>query len=157
VAFAVLAVIAGALLAAAEFTTVYEVVVGELEIVRTKKSGADQHSYALLILAAVTVPLALGGPSGLARSPAHETQRLCKHRRPRRRIRLAGAGQALRALEGLERVAGGRREAPVDLDRGIAGGQMLLQPDHLIAGRALGERGPGFLDTRNVKVRGYHD
>lgn len=70
--------------------------------------------------------------------PAHETQRLCEYRRPRRRIRLAGAGQALRALEGLERVAGGRREAPVDLDRGIAG-------------RALGERRPGFLDTGNVK------
>jgi hypothetical protein len=69
VAFAVLAVIAGALLAAAEFTTVYKVVVGELEIVRTKKSGADQHSYALLILAGATVPLALGALRG-ARRPA---------------------------------------------------------------------------------------
>ena len=67
VVFAGLAVIAGALLAAAEFSTIYEVVVGELEIVRSKKSGADQHSYALLILAAATVPLALGALRGARR------------------------------------------------------------------------------------------
>ena len=59
VLFAVIAVFGGALLAAAELSTVYEVVVGALEIVRVKQSGSDQHFYALLILAAATVPLAL--------------------------------------------------------------------------------------------------
>jgi hypothetical protein len=62
--FAGLAVLGAVLLAAAEFSPVYHVVVGSLEIVRRSVQGADNHSYALLIIAALALPMALGALRG---------------------------------------------------------------------------------------------
>jgi hypothetical protein len=62
--FAGCALLGAALLVAAEFSPVYEVVVGTLEIVRRSVDGADNHSYALLVIAAVALPMALGALRG---------------------------------------------------------------------------------------------
>ena len=66
-----LAVVAVALLAIAEFTTVLEVTVGSLEVVKRSATAGENHGYALLVVALVALPLtllALGGarPSALA-------------------------------------------------------------------------------------------
>ena len=101
--FAVLALTGGALLAAAEFSTTYEVVVGTLDIVRTKKSGSDQHSYALLILAAATLPLALGALRGARKpvGPLPESQDFEDARaRPADGLSLEIAGGGLLVLAG---------------------------------------------------------
>jgi hypothetical protein len=58
--FAGLALVGAALLAIAEFTTLYDVVVGSLDIVRRSAKAGDEHSYALVILAGAAVPMALG-------------------------------------------------------------------------------------------------
>ena len=64
-----LALVAVALLVIAEFTTVFEVTVGSLEVVRRSATAGDNHGYALLVVALVAAamtPLALRG----ARAPA---------------------------------------------------------------------------------------
>jgi hypothetical protein len=64
-----LALAAVALLVIAEFTTVFEVTVGSLEVVRRSATAGDNHGYALLVVALVAAamtPLALRG----ARAPA---------------------------------------------------------------------------------------
>lgn len=62
--FAGLAALGAALLVGAEFSPVYRVVVGTLEIERRSVQGADNHSYALLIVAALALPMALGALRG---------------------------------------------------------------------------------------------
>jgi hypothetical protein len=62
--FAGLAVLGAALLVLAEFSPVYEVVLGDPAIVRRSVNGADNHSYALLVLAALALPMALGALRG---------------------------------------------------------------------------------------------
>ena len=62
--FTGVAVLGAALLVVAEFSPVYEVVIGALEIVRRSVDGADNHSYALLILAVLALPMALGALRG---------------------------------------------------------------------------------------------
>ena len=68
-AAAALSITGVALLVIAEFTTVLEVTVGSLEVVRRSVTGGENHGYALLVLAvaaAGTTVLALRG----ARTPA---------------------------------------------------------------------------------------
>jgi hypothetical protein len=48
------AIVAIALLAIAEFTTVFEVTVGSLEIVRRSATAGENHGYALLVVALVS-------------------------------------------------------------------------------------------------------
>lgn len=62
--FAGVAVLGAALLVVAEFSPVYEVVLGDPAIVRRSIDGADNHSYALLILAVFALPMALGALRG---------------------------------------------------------------------------------------------
>ena len=66
---AALACVAVALLVAAEFTTVFEVTVGSLEVVRRSATGGENHDYALLVVAAVAAVMALLAARG-ARPPA---------------------------------------------------------------------------------------
>lgn len=68
-AAAVLALAAVALLAIAEFTTVFEVTVGSLEVVRRSETAGDNHGYALLVVALVAVTMTLFALRG-ARPPA---------------------------------------------------------------------------------------
>ena len=68
-AAAAVALVAVALLGIGEFTTVLEVTVGSLEVVKRRATGGESHGYALLViavLAAALTPLALRG----ARAPA---------------------------------------------------------------------------------------
>ena len=58
-----------ALLAISEFTTVFEVTVGSLEIVRRRATAGDNHGYALLIVAAVAAAMTVLALRG-ARPPA---------------------------------------------------------------------------------------
>ena len=48
-----LALVAVVLLVVAEFSTLFEVTVGSLEVVRRSSTGADNHGYALLVIAVV--------------------------------------------------------------------------------------------------------
>lgn len=57
------------LLAIAEFTTVLEVTVGSLEVVRRSATGGENHGYALLVVAAVAALMAVAALRG-ARPPA---------------------------------------------------------------------------------------
>jgi hypothetical protein len=68
-ASAALAVVAIALLAIAEFTTVFEVTVGSLEVVQRSVTAGDNHGYALLVVAVVAVVMTLLALRG-ARPPA---------------------------------------------------------------------------------------
>jgi hypothetical protein len=54
---AALSIVAAALLVAAEFSTVFEVTVGSLEVVQRSASGGENHGYALLVLAVFAVAL----------------------------------------------------------------------------------------------------
>lgn len=58
---AVLAAVAVALLVAAEFTTVFEVTVGSLEVVQRSATGGANHGYALLVVAMFALALTLHG------------------------------------------------------------------------------------------------
>jgi hypothetical protein len=49
---------------AAEFATVFEVVVGSLDTVRRSVDGRDNHAYALLVVGAAAVPMAVGAWRG---------------------------------------------------------------------------------------------
>jgi hypothetical protein len=62
--FAGLAVLGAGLLVVAEFSPVYEIVVGALQIVRRSVDGGDNHSYALLIIALLALPMAIGAARG---------------------------------------------------------------------------------------------
>lgn len=57
------------LLVAAELTTVYEVTVGGLEIVKRSATGGENHGYALLVVAAVAAAMTALALRG-ARPPA---------------------------------------------------------------------------------------
>jgi Flp pilus assembly protein TadB len=71
---AALAAVAVALLVAAEFSTVFEVTVGSLEVVKRAATGGENHGYALLVVALFAVVLTLlalrgsaaGGVAGVA-------------------------------------------------------------------------------------------
>jgi hypothetical protein len=54
-----LAVVAVVLLAAAEFTTLFEVTVGSLEVVKRSSTGGANHGYALLVVAVAAAALTL--------------------------------------------------------------------------------------------------
>lgn len=69
VAGAGLALVGVALLVVAEFTTVFEVTVGSLEVVRRSATGGENHGYALLVIAVVATAMALLAGHG-ARAPA---------------------------------------------------------------------------------------
>lgn len=58
---AALSIVAAALLAAAEFSTVFEVTVGSLEVVQRSATGGENHGYALLVVAVFAVALTLHG------------------------------------------------------------------------------------------------
>jgi hypothetical protein len=62
--FAAVAALGAALLVVAEFSPVYEVVLGSLDIVRRSVDGGDNHSHALLIVAALALPMAFGALRG---------------------------------------------------------------------------------------------
>ena len=58
---AALSLVAAALLAVAEFSTVFEVTVGSLEVVKRSSTGGENHGYALLVVAVAALALtALG-------------------------------------------------------------------------------------------------
>jgi hypothetical protein len=64
-----LASVAVALLVIAEFTTVVQVTVGSLDVVRRSATGGANHGYALLVIAAVGAAMTLLALRG-ARAPA---------------------------------------------------------------------------------------
>lgn len=64
-----LALVAVALLAIAEFTTVFEVTVGSLEVVKRSATAGENHGYALLVVAIVAAAMTLLALRG-ARAPA---------------------------------------------------------------------------------------
>lgn len=64
-----LALTAVALLVIAEFTTVFEVTVGSLEVVKRSSTGGENHGYGLLIIAVVAAAMTLAALRG-ARAPA---------------------------------------------------------------------------------------
>lgn len=64
-----LATVAVALLAIAEFTTVFEVTVGSLDVVTRSATGGANHGYALLVIAAAAVAMTLLALRG-GRAPA---------------------------------------------------------------------------------------
>ncbi len=64
-----LALVAVALLASAEFSTVFEVTVGSLKIVRRSATAGEHHGYALLVVAIVAAAMTLLALRG-ARAPA---------------------------------------------------------------------------------------
>ena len=68
-AAAALALAGVVLLVAAELTTVYEVTVGGLEVVKRSATGGENHGYALLIVATVAAVMTLLALRG-ARPPA---------------------------------------------------------------------------------------
>lgn len=68
-AAAALALVAVALLAVAEFTTVFEVTIGSLEVVRRSETAGANHGYALLVVAVVAAGMAALALRG-ARAPA---------------------------------------------------------------------------------------
>jgi len=61
---AALSFAAVALLVAAEFSTVFEVTVGSLEVVKRDATGGENHGYALLVVALFGVALTLLGLRG---------------------------------------------------------------------------------------------
>jgi len=66
---AALSIVAAGLLVAAEFTTVFEVTVGSLEVVQRSATGGENHGYALLVVAVFAVVLTLLGLRGGGRAP----------------------------------------------------------------------------------------
>ena len=68
-AAALLALAGVVALVAAEFTTVYEVTVGSLEVVKRSATGGENHGYTLLVIAAVAVAMTALALRG-ARPPA---------------------------------------------------------------------------------------
>lgn len=56
---AALALAAVVLLVAAEFTTLFEVTVGSLQVVKRSSTGGENHGYALLVIAVVAAATAL--------------------------------------------------------------------------------------------------
>jgi hypothetical protein len=64
-----LALAAVVLLVIAELTTVFEVTVGSLEVVKRSATGGENHGYALLIIAVVAAAMTLPALRG-ARAPA---------------------------------------------------------------------------------------
>jgi hypothetical protein len=64
-----LASVGVALLVIAEFTTVFQVTVGSLDVVRRSATGGANHDYALLVIAAVGAAMTLLALRG-ARAPA---------------------------------------------------------------------------------------
>jgi hypothetical protein len=66
---AALALAAVVLLVSAELTTVFEVTVGSLEVVKRSATGGENHGYGLLIIAVVAAAMALPALRG-ARAPA---------------------------------------------------------------------------------------
>ena len=69
-AAAALALVAVTLLTIAEFTTIFEVTVGSLEIVRRSATGGDNHAYALLLVAVGAAAMTGLALRGGARAPA---------------------------------------------------------------------------------------
>ena len=67
---AAVAGVAVVLLVAAELTTVYEVTVGGLEVVKRSETGGENHGYALLVVAVVAAFMTFGAVAGGARPPA---------------------------------------------------------------------------------------
>ncbi len=59
-----LALVAVALLVAAELTTVFEVTVGSLEVVKRSSTGGGNHGYALLIIAVFAAAMTLAALRG---------------------------------------------------------------------------------------------
>ena len=68
-ALAIGAVLGAVVLVVAEFSTLYDVVIGSLETPRRSVGVGENHAYALLVVALVSVPMALGAARG-ARPPA---------------------------------------------------------------------------------------
>ena len=66
---AALSLVAAGLLVAAEFSTVYEVTVGSLEVVQRDATGGENHGYALLVVAVFAIALTLLGLRGAGRAP----------------------------------------------------------------------------------------
>ncbi len=64
-----LVLVAVVLLVVAEFTTVFEVTVGSLEVVRRRTTGGENHGYALLVIAVVALGMTVPALRG-ARPPA---------------------------------------------------------------------------------------
>jgi len=67
---AALALIAVILLVLAEVTTVFEVTVGSLDVVKRGGTGGENHGYALLIVGVVALAMTLLALRGRGRAPA---------------------------------------------------------------------------------------
>ena len=67
---AALSIVAVALLVAAEFSTIYEVTVGSLEVVQRSSSGGENHGYALFVVAVFALALTVVALRFGGRAPA---------------------------------------------------------------------------------------
>lgn len=65
---AALAIVAVGLLVAADFSTVFEITVGTLEVVKRSSTGGANHGYALLVVALFALALTGLGLRGAARA-----------------------------------------------------------------------------------------
>ena len=63
-----LSIVGAVLLVAAEFSTVFEVTVGSLEVVKRDATGGENHGYALLVVAVFGVVLTMLGRRGAGRA-----------------------------------------------------------------------------------------
>ena len=63
-----LSIVGAVLLVAAEFSTVFEVTVGSLEVVKRDATGGENHGYALLVVAVFGVVLTMLGLRGAGRA-----------------------------------------------------------------------------------------
>jgi hypothetical protein len=138
-----LSIVAAVLLLAAEFSTVYEVTVGSLEVVQRSATGGENHGYALLVLGAfalLVTGLGLRGGAGGSRAAGMALVALGV-------VALVvsfavdlpdtrGSGRLPEALA----YEDARARAGAGLSLEIAGGVLLLVAGGLLAGPTL--RGP---------------
>jgi len=67
-----LSIVGAVLLVAAEFSTVFEITVGSLEVVKRDATGGENHGYALLVVAVFGVVLTMLGRRGAGRAAGLE-------------------------------------------------------------------------------------
>jgi len=141
---AAFAAVAGALLVAAEFSTVFEVTVGSLEVVKRGATGGENHGYALLVVALFAVAVAGFGLRGAAPARAAGLSL----------VALGAAALAVALAVDLPDTRGSgrlpeslayenaRARAGAGLRLEIAGGALLVVAGGLLAAGASGGRRP---------------
>jgi len=134
------AAVAVALLVAAEFSTIFEVTVGSLEVVKRSSTGGANHGYALLVVALLAVGMTL---LALRRAAAARVAGLSLAVLGAVALAVAvlvdlpdtrGSGRLPESLA----YEGARARAGVALVLELAGGALLLAAGALLVGAASG-------------------